>query len=84
MAELKKGTLQFNNNQVLYQTLVSFSGEPYCLRGICYDQMNGYKVISINLTNSFVFSQNFTIIEGSYLLTFVNQKNESKINVYFE
>lgn len=80
----KKGILIFEDNTAFYNSQVPYSGSNVCFNNICYQANEGYETILYNLTNGYYFSQNISLTPGSYLLTFENNKNESKIIIKFQ
>ncbi len=79
-----KGELNFEDNRIYYTSLVEYVGNNYCFDDICVENINGYERIYTNLSNSYIFRDNLSLIPGSYLLLFKNYKNESKISVTFK
>ncbi|MFW6009303.1 MAG: hypothetical protein ACOCP8_08585 [archaeon] len=75
----KYGSYIFEDNQIFYYSNRHSSGEDYCINDICYIQSEGYKIVYLNLSNSYNFQENFSLSPGSYYLSFKNLKNESKI-----
>ncbi len=76
----KTGNLKFENNQVLYYSLIPFvSNSTFCSNVICFNESNDYEVLFFNLSYPYTFSENFSLVPGDYVLSFKNNKNESKI-----
>lgn len=76
------GALLFQGNAIIYQSLVEYDDSTViCFDSICYVEQNDFERIYLNLSNSYDFSNDLTITPGDYILTFVNQKNASKIKV---
>jgi Na+-transporting NADH:ubiquinone oxidoreductase subunit NqrC len=73
------GEYIFENNRILYSSVEKYSGDDYCINDICYTQDGGFKIVYLNLSNSYTFQQDFSLSSGSYYISFKNLKNESKI-----
>ena len=82
--EFMVGEMRFYNNQVYYQSLISYEdSEHLCFNNICYYGESGYERIYYNLSDSYLFNQNITLLPGQYFLIFTHNKNASKINIEF-
>jgi hypothetical protein len=76
-----KGLLVFNGSNIVYQSLIKYSGSDYCFTQVCYGSSNGYEKTYINLSSPYVFDKNLSLTPGNYLIIFKNIKNESKIEI---
>lgn len=77
-----KGNLEFQDNQLIYQSLVKYDdSNTTCFNGICYFAINGYERFYYNLSSSYVFENNLSLVPGNYILMLTNIKNGKKINV---
>jgi len=78
----KIGQLNFKDNQVNFQTMKKVdSSFNYCEGVVCFKSENNYERIYINLTDSYSFDHNLSLVPGNYILTFKNIKNETKIQI---
>lgn len=78
----RSGTLVFSGNQIRYNSLISYENEEdYCFSDLCYVSTNGFETIYFNLSNSYIFNSNFSLVSGTYNLFFINSKNDGEIKV---
>ena len=77
----KQGTYKFEDDKLYYHSLTDYTGDPYCINSICHENTGGTEKIYITLDNSYIFNENFSLIPGNYFLTFINLKNETKIDI---
>lgn len=79
-----KGKLFFKGNQIYYNSLVKINGNGFCMDNLCSQNIGGFERVSLNLSNSYTFENNFSLTPGRYIIIMENIKNESKIRVTFK
>jgi len=77
----KTGNIYINNDTLYYQSLVPFYGDPYCIDNVCHFKNGQSELLSLNLTNSYNFSDDIELTPGNYRLFFRNKKNEKRIEI---
>lgn len=80
----RTGELRFINNSINYQSLSKYAGSNICLNMICNIGVEGYEVLSTNLSGNYKFSNNINLSPGTYTILFKNIKNESKIAITYK
>ncbi len=79
-----KGLVIFNETSLIYQSLKALpDNNTLCFSSLCYEGFGGSERLFFNLSDSYNFSQNFSLSPGYYYITFKNEKNTSLINVSF-
>ncbi len=74
------GLFIIEDNKYLYSSFVKTEGN-YCSDILCYYSNNGFLNMFYNLSNSYTFENNLSLNPGSYIISFENIKNESKIKL---
>ena len=77
----KVGQYIFQDDRIYYYSMMDYTGTDYCLNDICYQNNDGTERLYIELGDSYSFEDNFSLIAGNYFLTFINLKNETKIEI---
>jgi hypothetical protein len=77
----KTGQYIFQEDKIFYYSMIDYTGSDYCINSICHQNNNGVERLYITLEDSYTFMENISLIPGSYFLTFVNIKNETKIEI---
>lgn len=78
----KSGEYQFVGDKIYYYSMMDYHGlTDYCVNNICYLNNGGSEKIYVELGDSYTFLDNFSLVPGNYLITFINLKNETKIEL---